>query len=130
MASGWRVFRAAKPARLATYVLALWKLARHRDTPRGARLVAFAVLAYVVSPIDLIPDFIPILGQLDDIILVPLGLALAVRMTPPPLWDACLREAEVSADRVPRFWWSAAMIVAVWMLVLGGMVWLLVRLFR
>jgi uncharacterized membrane protein YkvA (DUF1232 family) len=91
----------ASKARLTTYLIALWKLFKHPDTPRAARWTAIAVLAYALSPIDLIPDFIPVLGLLDDLILVPLGIALAVRLTPKPLWEACLREAELSAQKLP-----------------------------
>ena len=124
-----RLFRFANAARLATYLVALWKLARHAETPRAAKLVAIAVIAYAVSPIDLIPDFIPVLGQLDDLILLPLGVALAVRLTPRPLWEARLREAEASADRLPRLWWGAALIVLVWLVLLGLFVGWLVRVF-
>ena len=109
-----RLLRTANTARLGVYLLALWKLFRHPQTPRGVKIVAFVVLAYAVSPIDLIPDFIPVLGQLDDLVLVPLGIALAVKMTPKPLWDARLAEAEASRDRVPRLWWGAAAIVLLW----------------
>ena len=122
-----RIFRFANTARLATYLIALWKLARHPDTPRSAKLVAFGVLAYAVSPIDLIPDFIPVLGQLDDLILLPLGVALAVRLTPKPLWEARLREAEVSREQLPRMWWGAAAIVLLWAVLLGLFAWWLVR---
>ena len=62
-----KAMRLVSSARLATYLIALWKLARHRDTPRLAKLVAWGVLAYAVSPIDLIPDFIPVVGLLDDV---------------------------------------------------------------
>ena len=65
--------RHANKARLATRLLALWKLVRHRDTPRAPKLIALFVLAYALSPIDLIPDFIPVIGLLDDVILVPAG---------------------------------------------------------
>lgn len=106
-------------ARVATHLLALWKLLRHADTPWLARLVALLVLAYALSPIDLIPDFIPVLGLLDDIVLVPLGIALAVRLTPPALWQARLREAEVGADKLPRLVWGAALVVLVWLTLLG-----------
>ncbi len=64
----------------------------------AAKLVALLVLAYALSPIDLIPDFIPLLGLLDDVILLPLGIALAVRLTPRHLWLARLAEAEQGAD--------------------------------
>jgi uncharacterized membrane protein YkvA (DUF1232 family) len=116
-------------ARLATRLLALWKLVRHPDTPRAPKIIALLVLAYAVSPIDLIPDFIPVLGLLDDVILVPLGIALAVRLTPPHLWQARLAEAEASADKLPRLWWGIALIVAVWLLVLGLLAWWLAGVF-
>ncbi len=122
-----RLFRFANAARLATYLIALWKLARHAETPTAAKLVALAVLAYAVSPIDLIPDFIPVLGQLDDLILLPLGVALAVKLTPKPLWEARLREAEVSREQLPKLWWGAAAIVLLWAVLFGLFVWWLVR---
>ena len=79
----------ATAQRLSVYLYALWKLFKHPDTPPAAKWVAIAVVAYAVSPIDLIPDFIPVLGLLDEMILVPLGVALAVRLTPKPLWNPC-----------------------------------------
>ena len=118
-----KVFKAGSAVRLATYLLALWKLTRHPDTPRGAKLLALCVLAYALSPIDLIPDFIPILGMLDEIILVPLGVALVLRMTPKPLWEACLREAQISTDKLPRSWRGAVVIAMVWAVVLGAGAW-------
>ena len=124
-----RLFRFANAARLATYLIALWKLARHPETPRAAKWVALAVLAYAVSPIDLIPDFIPVLGQLDELVLVPLGVALAVKLTPRPLWEARLREAEASSEKLPRYWWGAVLIVLIWVALLGLLVWWLVRAF-
>lgn len=124
-----RLFKLANAARLATYMIALWKLFKHPQTPRAAKLVAIAVIAYAVSPIDLIPDFIPLLGQLDELILLPLGVALVVKLTPPPLWEARLREAEASAERLPKMWWGAALIVGVWLLLFGLFVWWMVRLF-
>jgi uncharacterized membrane protein YkvA (DUF1232 family) len=123
-----RIVKYANKARLATKLLALWKLIRHRDTPRAPKLVALLVLAYALSPIDLIPDFIPVLGLLDDVILVPLGIALAVRLTPPHLWQARLAEAEASADKLPKLWWGVALIVAVWLL-LGLLAWWLAGVF-
>jgi uncharacterized membrane protein YkvA (DUF1232 family) len=111
--------RIASTARLTTRLLALWKLLRHRDTPRAPKLVALLVLAYALSPIDLIPDFIPVLGQLDDIVLVPLGIALAVKLTPPHVWQARLAEAEASADKLPKVWWGVALILIIWLLLIG-----------
>ena len=88
---------------------------RHPQTPRAAKWVAIAVIAYAVSPIDLIPDFIPVLGLLDDLLLLPLGIALVVRLTPAALWQACLREAQTSSDRLPRLWWGALVVVVIWL---------------
>ena len=113
----------ANKARLATRLLALWKLVRHRDTPRAPKLIALLVLAYALSPIDLIPDFIPVIGLLDDMILVPMGIALAVRLTPPHLWQARMAEAEASADKLPHLWWGVLLIVLIWVLVLGLFAW-------
>lgn len=118
-----KFWRLANGARVATYLIALWKLARHRDTPRSAKLVALLVLAYALSPVDLIPDFIPVLGQIDDLILIPLGVALVTRLTPQVQWQARLAEAETQAESLPRLWWGAALVVAVWLLLLGGFVW-------
>ena len=118
-----KLIRAANAARLATYLIALWRLFKHPQTPRSAKLVAIAVLAYVLSPIDLIPDFIPVLGQLDDLVIVPLGIALVTRLTPKPLWEALLREAEVSREKLPRLWWGAALIVLIWAALFALFMW-------
>jgi uncharacterized membrane protein YkvA (DUF1232 family) len=123
-----KLLRAANAARLATYVVALWKLFKHPQTPRGAKLVAVAVLAYVLSPIDLIPDFIPVLGQLDDLVIVPLGIALVTRLTPKPLWEAQLRAAELSTEKLPKLWWGVLLVGLVWVTLLGLFVWWMVRL--
>lgn len=66
-------------------VLALWIAARDNRTPMVAKIIAGAVAAYALSPIDLIPDFVPILGYADDLLIVPLGILLAVRLIPKPL---------------------------------------------
>lgn len=83
--------------------------------PWPVRILALIVAAYAFSPIDLIPDFVPILGYLDDVILVPLGLALVVRLTPAQvLADARIR-AEHAAAR-PVSYAAAALIIAFWLL--------------
>jgi uncharacterized membrane protein YkvA (DUF1232 family) len=123
-----RLVRRANPARLAVWLIALWKLFKHPQTPRAAKLVAICVLGYALSPIDLIPDFIPVLGMLDDLVLIPLGVALAVRLTPKPLWEARLREAEASHEKLPKLWWGAVLIGLVWLLLFGAFVWWIVVL--
>lgn len=104
-------------------VVALWIAARSPDTPLTAKIVAGAVAAYALSPVDLIPDFIPLLGYLDDIVIVPLGIALAVRLIPPPLMAEFRAEALRTARPVSRstavlivlLWLCALVIVAVWL---------------
>jgi len=113
----------ARLLRLKVLLLALWKLQRHPDTPRVVRWLSLALLAYALSPIDLIPDFIPVLGLLDELVLVPLGVALIVKLTPPALWQARLREAEADSQRLPRLWWGALLVIAVWIGALSLLAW-------
>jgi uncharacterized membrane protein YkvA (DUF1232 family) len=110
--------RWADVARLRVHLLALWKLFCHDATPWWVKAVAVAVVAYAVSPIDLIPDFIPVLGQLDDLLILPLGVALAVRLSPPALWARCLQEAEAQAEQLPRLMWGAVVIGLLWLMAL------------
>ena len=100
-------------------VVALWFACKDARTPRLAKAVAVFTVGYALSPIDLIPDFIPVLGQLDDLILIPLGVALAVKLTPRPLWEARLGEAQASADKLPHMMWGAVLVLVVWAVLLG-----------
>ncbi len=87
--------------------------ARDPRTRILAKLVAGAVAAYALSPIDLIPDVIPVLGQLDDLLIVPLGILLAARLMPPALWYEFRAAAEARLDR-PRSRGGATVIVVLW----------------
>jgi uncharacterized membrane protein YkvA (DUF1232 family) len=80
-------------------IVTLWVVARQPATPLRIRLVAGAVAAYALSPIDLIPDFIPVLGYLDDLILVPFGLWIAIRMIPESLLAAARIKAHAILKR-------------------------------
>ncbi|KON81365.1 DUF1232 domain-containing protein [Azoarcus sp. PA01] len=98
---------------LKQHTLTVYFAARDPRTPVAVRLLALAVAAYALSPIDLIPDFIPVLGYLDDLLIVPLGVALVVRLTPPEVIVASReRAAQVAAKPVSRG--AAAFVVAVW----------------
>ena len=101
---------------------ALWLAAHDRRTPVLAKLVAFCVTVYALSPIDLIPDFIPVLGYLDDLILVPLGLMLAVRLIPAPLM-AEFRQTALTHARAPRSKLGAAFVVLIWIGLAGFLLW-------
>lgn len=113
--------------RIKRDAMTLWFARRHPDTPWYARALGAFVLAYALSPIDLIPDFIPVLGLLDDAVLLPALIWLTVRLIPDHVLAAARQQAEdwlaAEADR-PRSWTGAALIVLLW---LAGL-WLLVRL--
>ena len=83
---------------------AVYLACRDPRTPWTARLVALCVVGYALSPIDLVPDFIPVLGYLDDLILVPLGLALALRMIPRPILDECRERARQELSQGKLGW--------------------------
>ncbi|GAB3389986.1 YkvA family protein [Azotobacter armeniacus] len=94
-------------------VHAVWLAARDPRTPWLAKVLALAVAAYAVSPIDLIPDFIPVLGYLDDLVIVPLGILLVVRLIPPQLM-AEHREVAAKATERPVSRFAAGLIIALW----------------
>ena len=99
--------------RLAVEAHAAWLAARDSRVPWYARLLAVAVAAYALSPIDLIPDFIPVLGWLDDLILVPLGLILVRRLIPVVLWSELHAAAEAASER-PSSRTGMAFILLLW----------------
>jgi uncharacterized membrane protein YkvA (DUF1232 family) len=98
---------------IKTDVVALYLAARDPRVPWVAKLAAAMVAAYALSPIDLIPDFIPVLGYLDDVILVPIGILLAVRLIPPPLMEE-LREAARERAGRPASRGGALAVVILW----------------
>jgi uncharacterized membrane protein YkvA (DUF1232 family) len=99
-------------------LLTVFYAARDREAPWPARLLALAVAAYALSQIDLIPDFIPIIGWLDDLLLVPLGFWLVLRLMPPAVITRARQRAALQRTRLPRNLKMAAAIVALWMLLL------------
>lgn len=103
-------------------VIALWLAARDPRVPWYAKAVAAAVAAYALSPIDLIPDFIPVLGYLDDLIIVPLGILLALKLVPPHLMAEFREEALRRARPVSRA--GLIVIVAIWLVTVGILSWL------
>jgi uncharacterized membrane protein YkvA (DUF1232 family) len=103
-------------------VVALHLAARDPRVPWPAKAVAVCVAAYALSPIDLIPDFIPVLGYLDDLIIVPLGILLALRLVPPDLMAEFRREADGLGER-PASRAGAAMVVALWLLAAVALLW-------
>lgn len=92
---------------------------RKKETPLLPKVLAGVTIAYALSPIDLIPDFIPVIGYLDDIILLPLLVALTIRLIPEEVFARCRKEAEgLWADGLPVNWRYAVPIVVCWLLII------------
>ena len=105
----------ANAAQLKTDTYALFLAYRHPSTPWNAKIFAGLVVAYAFSPIDLIPDFVPILGYLDDLILVPLGVKLALKMIPPLVMEECRMQARSElSNKKPTNWVVGVVIILIW----------------
>jgi uncharacterized membrane protein YkvA (DUF1232 family) len=114
--------------RLKVEVYALYLAYKDQRVPWYARVFAVVVVGYAFSPIDLIPDVVPVLGHLDDLILIPLGVALAIKMIPPHVLAECRQEARDAKDRpVNRV--AAVVVVVVWIALAALAVGLVTRAF-
>ena len=114
--------------RLKVEVYAIYLAYKDPRVPWYARVFAAVVVGYAFSPIDLIPDVVPVLGYLDDLILVPLGVALAIKMIPSPVLSECRKKARETEDRpVNRV--AAAVVVTVWIALAVLAVWLIAKTF-
>lgn len=106
-------------ARVWRDAVAVYFIARDPRAPLAVRGLALLVAAYALSPIDLVPDFIPVVGLLDDLVLVPLGVAAVVRLTPPAVLDNARRRAAATLER-PVSRMAAVVIVMLWALLCWG----------
>ena len=120
-----RTLRARMQA-LKRQALLVWLVARHPRLPWHVRGLAMLVAAYAFSPIDLIPDFIPVLGLLDDLLLIPLGVALVLSLTPSDVRDEARVQAEAASTR-PVSRAAATVIGAIWLTALAGLSWMASR---
>jgi uncharacterized membrane protein YkvA (DUF1232 family) len=101
---------------LKAETFALYLAARHPGTPWYAKLLVAGIVAYALSPIDLIPDFVPVLGYVDDFILIPMGIALAIKMIPPAVLAECRARAQkIISNGKPVSRVAAVVIVAIWL---------------
>lgn len=92
---------------------------KRKETPITAKIFAGITVVYALSPIDLIPDFIPVLGYLDDIILLPGLIALTIKLIPSELFEECRAQSEgLWADGKPKKWYYTLPIVAVWLIII------------
>ena len=124
MSPGGRLERWARKLKVEIY--ALYLAYRDPRVPWYARVFAALVVGYAFSPIDLIPDVIPVLGYLDDLLIVPLGIALAIRMIPPSVLAECREEARNAKDR-PVNKVAAVVVVAIWIALAALAVWLVTK---
>ncbi len=113
---------------LKTETTTLYLAFRDPRTPWFARVWAVLVLAYALSPIDLIPDFIPVLGYLDDLILVPAGIALALKMIPAEVRQEARQAAQTQSLKAIFGRWGLLIIVSIWILVALWLAWRLIPL--
>ena len=110
---------------------ALYLAVRDPRTPWYAKMLAGAVVAHTFSPIDLIPDFIPVLGYLDDLITIPVGIWLALRMIPPDVMAASREKANAALlEAKPTNWGAAVVIVVIWLIITVLIVIFLIGLVR
>jgi uncharacterized membrane protein YkvA (DUF1232 family) len=109
----------AKATQLKREIAALYLAGRDPRTPWYAKAMITAVVAYALSPIDLIPDFIPIFGYLDDLVLLPIGIWLAIRMIPAEILQDCRERAATADFKLPRNWRAAGAIFFLWVTALA-----------
>jgi len=104
---------------LKTDIPAVFIALRRKGTPIPAKILAGVTVAYALSPIDLIPDFIPVLGYLDDVILLPALIALTIKLIPDDVFAECRKESEdLWANGRPKKWYYAIPIVVFWLLII------------
>ncbi len=97
---------------------------KHKDTPIIAKIIAAITVGYALSPIDLIPDFIPVLGYLDDVILLPAFIALTIKLIPHDVFEQCRKEsANIWINGKPKKWYYSIPIVLIWVLI----IWLIIK---
>lgn len=107
-----------KAKELKQELTALYLAYRHPDVPWHAKIFAAMIIGYALSPIDLIPDFIPILGYLDDLILIPAGIRIALKMIPLQIMNECREKAvELERKSLGRSWIAAVVIIVLWSLI-------------
>jgi uncharacterized membrane protein YkvA (DUF1232 family) len=109
---------------------ALYLAYRHPQTPRLAKIWTLVVVAYALSPIDLIPDFIPVLGYLDDLILIPIGIAIAVKLIPVDVMRECREQAAQATEDPNMGRAAAAVIIVIWVLLALMLIWWIYGLVR
>lgn len=97
---------------------ALYLAYKRPDVPFYAKLVSILVVGYALSPIDIVPDFIPILGYLDDLILLPMGIAFAIKLIPKDIMEECRQQSEnIFKEGKPKNWIAGGIIASLWVVI-------------
>ena len=110
--------------KLKTDIPAVFLALKHSKTPVLAKITATVTVCYALSPIDLLPDFIPVLGYLDDVIILPSLIALTIKLIPKDVWMECREKSEgMWADGKPKKWYYAIPIVTIWAII----IWLILK---
>lgn len=123
----WR--QRAKPLTQEVYALSL--AYKHPRVPWYAKAILACVVGYALSPIDLIPDPIPVLGYVDDLVLIPLGVILAVKLIPEDVLAECREKAQIAMSQgKPRSWIAAGVIIGIWVFGAAAVVFVLLRAIR
>ena len=105
--------------KLKNDIITIYFAVKHPQTPLYAKLFAAIIVGYALSPVDLIPDFIPVLGYVDELILLPLGIALALRLIPQAVLAVCREKAQQQPPAVkPKLWVAAYVIILLWLFIL------------
>lgn len=113
----------SKARALKKEVRSLYLAYKRPDVPWFAKLTAILVVGYALSPIDLIPDFIPVLGCLDDLIIIPLGISLAVRLIPENIMEECRVQAEeIFKNGKPKNWVAGVIIILIWLAIISAII--------
>jgi uncharacterized membrane protein YkvA (DUF1232 family) len=112
-----------KAKQLKTDTYTLYLASKDKRVPWYAKVFVAVIVAYALSPIDFIPDFVPVLGFLDDLIIVPAGIYLALKMIPREVLDECREKAKQELDKGKTNWVAAAVIVIIWAMILGLVIW-------
>jgi uncharacterized membrane protein YkvA (DUF1232 family) len=116
----------AESKQLRSEVYALYLASKHPRTPSYAKAFAILIIGYALSPIDLIPDFIPVIGYIDDLIILPAGISLLIKMIPKETLEECREKARSrSIDKKRSNWTAGAIIILIWLFV----VYMILRLF-
>ena len=108
----------AKAAELKKYISAVYYAGRHPKLPVSTRILIVFTIAYALSPVDLIPDFIPVIGYLDDLLLLPALIALCIKKIPGDIMSESLKKAEEQPLSLKKNWKAGAVIIGIWLVII------------